>query len=486
MSNFKRTFGNATSPLALSYLDDNFSQLEAAGTSTVTLSGAQLIGFMQSGSGAVAQTVAGRFQKTVFVTDFIPLALQDGIWANTDTTDLTTYIQAAIDYLELLGGGCLYFPYGTYHAAALTAADNKRVILWGSGRGSILKKNANGNIINLGAECGMSYIALHGNGDTYTGVGVLINTGALNQTSWRWMDHVYIEETASYCVEFSGNRAGYASQLSHCRFLPLDFDGNATIAAVKMPTLGSAESNGNRSLTDCWSASNPIADVSDANNTNIVNCQGGFPTMTANSAKICLVGCRIVAGSGSSDWTIDGDNHSIIGNDISLTGGTNTLIFSSGLAHVRFQGNSLGSTTTVTDNAPGVSQGNFIDIRRSTSYTATWTASVNPAIGDGSIAGAFQRKGENCFFDLKVTMGGTTTYGTGIWLFTLPYTASRDQQVTAIAFDAGGPYTVAGRILGGTNTMRVAGVAGVLVQSTVPFTWASGDVLQVSGEYMIS
>jgi hypothetical protein len=69
-TNFKRTFGNATSPLALSYLDDNFSQLEAAGTSTVTLSGAQLVGFMQSGTGAVSRTAQEKMRDVVNAADF--------------------------------------------------------------------------------------------------------------------------------------------------------------------------------------------------------------------------------------------------------------------------------------------------------------------------------------------------------------------------------------------------------------------------------
>jgi hypothetical protein len=107
MSNFKRTFGNATSPLALSYLDDNFSQLEAAGTSTVTLSGAQLIGFMQSGTGAYADTAQNKMRQIVATSDF---KNTDDTQVGTANANNATGLQRAIDALNTAGGGILYNP----------------------------------------------------------------------------------------------------------------------------------------------------------------------------------------------------------------------------------------------------------------------------------------------------------------------------------------------------------------------------------------
>lgn len=91
-TNFKRTFGNATSPLALSYLDDNFSQLEAAGTSTVSLSGAQLIGYMQSGTGAVSRTMQDKGMDYLAGADYGVVA--DG--TTDDTTAINNTIAAAV------------------------------------------------------------------------------------------------------------------------------------------------------------------------------------------------------------------------------------------------------------------------------------------------------------------------------------------------------------------------------------------------------
>lgn len=57
-NNFTRIFGPLNSPVPLSYLDDNFQQLQNSGTSTVTLAGAQLVGFTPSGTAPTTRKVS--------------------------------------------------------------------------------------------------------------------------------------------------------------------------------------------------------------------------------------------------------------------------------------------------------------------------------------------------------------------------------------------------------------------------------------------
>jgi hypothetical protein len=68
--------------------------------------GSSLVGFIQSGTGAVARTVLSKLRDAVSVTDFG--ATGDGV------TDDRPAIQEAVDYLQSIGGGTLLFPPGTY------------------------------------------------------------------------------------------------------------------------------------------------------------------------------------------------------------------------------------------------------------------------------------------------------------------------------------------------------------------------------------
>ncbi len=68
--------------------------------------GSSLVGFIQSGTGAVATTVQAKLRESVSVKDFG--AVGDGV------TDDTAAIQAAFDYAQALGWVCIYFPKGEY------------------------------------------------------------------------------------------------------------------------------------------------------------------------------------------------------------------------------------------------------------------------------------------------------------------------------------------------------------------------------------
>ena len=56
-----------------------------------------------------------------------------------------------------------------------------------------------------------------------------------------------------------------------------------------------------------------------------------------------------------------------------------------------------------------------------TSFTTTWGASTtNPVIGNGTIVGAYKLFGKFLYFTIMITMGSTTTFGSGAYSFTIP------------------------------------------------------------------
>ncbi|MEU0691558.1 hypothetical protein [Streptomyces uncialis] len=60
-----------------------------------------------------------------------------------------------------------------------------------------------------------------------------------------------------------------------------------------------------------------------------------------------------------------------------------------------------------------------------TAYTPTWTAvTTNPVLGNGSLVGQHMKIGRTCHVTFNLTMGSTTTYGSGFWRISLPFTAA--------------------------------------------------------------
>jgi hypothetical protein len=155
---------------------------------------------------------------------------------------------------------------------------------------------------------------------------------------------------------------------------------------------------------------------------------------------------------------------------------------------------SAGDTTTVPTNLATYRDALKGASEAWTSYTPTWTAaSVNPVLNNGSFTGsAYARINKLVIFRIVLTMGSTTTYGTGAWRLTLPVTpltaAGRVTFPMSIAdFGTGfyrgeaiinlAPYfelfcdpTTAG------NTMRSVGTG-------IPHSWAVSDTLIISGAY---
>lgn len=119
-------------------------------------------------------------------------------------------------------------------------------------------------------------------------------------------------------------------------------------------------------------------------------------------------------------------------------------------------------------------------------YTSTWTtASSAPAIGNGTIVAYYQTEGPVCRVSIQLTVGSTTTFGTGAWSFSLPR-----QHVTGVAVcgsmmanDVSGTlYSGSVLVVSGGSTITPATNAGAIT-GTSPVTWASPDTLTMTIEY---
>jgi len=129
-------------------------------------------------------------------------------------------------------------------------------------------------------------------------------------------------------------------------------------------------------------------------------------------------------------------------------------------------------------------------------YTPTWTgATTNPVIGNGTIAGRYQVVGKQCHFRITITMGSTTTYGSGAYSVSLPIApqASSSRQripVDLLDTSAGSALLGSALIFAGALTLWSPGTtAGGFDRQTtasVPFAFATTDVITIAGSYEIA
>jgi hypothetical protein len=130
-----------------------------------------------------------------------------------------------------------------------------------------------------------------------------------------------------------------------------------------------------------------------------------------------------------------------------------------------------------------------------TTYTPTWIGSVsNPSLGNGTLTAYYIKVGRVVHFLIKLTMGSTTTFGSGTYDFTLPLTASSDYETyfplgNASGVDAGSGVANGNAIIVDQTKVRIAKQANTTADygdwaHNYPFTWANGDKLFIFGSYI--
>jgi len=150
----------------------------------------------------------------------------------------------------------------------------------------------------------------------------------------------------------------------------------------------------------------------------------------------------------------------------------------------------------ITGSFTGSVNGAIVNNTAWVSYTPVWTAnSSNPSIGNGTIEGYYKVIGKTCFVRGNVAMGSTTTFGSGEWYISMPFTASNADAIlmTAQLLDNGSAWynaTVNGARAGFNykapiQYQAVGGTAND-INATQPFTWTTSDRFLWNGSYEIA
>jgi hypothetical protein len=125
-----------------------------------------------------------------------------------------------------------------------------------------------------------------------------------------------------------------------------------------------------------------------------------------------------------------------------------------------------------------------------TAYSVVWsTTGSAPAIGNGSVSGAWQRLGDVMFVLVVLQWGTTTTSGTGAFKFSLPLAASTTGSTPhdsgyGWGIDQGVAYYQGTIQLYDSTHLIVSNSAGAW-GATAPFTWGNTDELVACGWFPI-
>lgn len=130
-----------------------------------------------------------------------------------------------------------------------------------------------------------------------------------------------------------------------------------------------------------------------------------------------------------------------------------------------------------------------------TPYTPTWSAgTTNPTVGNAVRTGRYQRFEKTCHVAIRLVPGGTTSFGSGAYLFGLPFPTADDvaEYVGSARLTAGSTYI--GQCFAGANATEMnvtfpasatPATAANMTQAS-PATFASGHILRLSLTYQIA
>jgi hypothetical protein len=388
--------------------------------------------------------------------------------------DPTGAANASVAFIAALAASsAVYVPPGTYRFdATVTVPANKK--LFGSNRQSTtLLHNFNGNMFILSDGATLEGMTIDGNGATYTGQGVTC-TGTNGK---QLIQDCSIIDFAAACIYFE-SLAGSQSTVNNVLAYQTNGTSGSNNFAIVIQDTGSPVAQAvPRKFSQIESNGFCSFFFGSTNNVYITSSFLGDLLYTINSTAVFISNCRI---ANQAALTINGTTHIINGSDIApqITLGTTV----GGAA-----ANTLTLTGNVYNNPPVVDNfgtANIIEQQLS-SYTCTLSAGGSPAsLGNGTLAASFARTGSATYVSIALTLGSTTSLGTGQISFSLPYQVRGANHVGTVRMVAGGVnFTGVCTASFGNNTVALVRDTSGAVTFNSPGVFTTGDVIQISIVY---
>lgn len=130
------------------------------------------------------------------------------------------------------------------------------------------------------------------------------------------------------------------------------------------------------------------------------------------------------------------------------------------------------------------------------SYNPTWTAATtNPVLGaNGTLTGRYSLIGKTCHVSIRLVTGSSTTYGSGNYLFSVPFASANDivEYMGGARLTATATYIGQALLAANSSSMNATFPAAATpataanMSPTAPTTLASGHILRLSLTYQIA
>jgi hypothetical protein len=258
---------------------------------------------------------------------------------------------------------------------------------------------------------------------------------------------------------------------------------------IELPQTGS-ETVGARDFIDCSGDGSPLIKFGTGINTRIVGGDStGFDFSASAGVSLRLSASAHRLATGGTAITVDG-NDSII-QACQIAGGV-TIAASAARNIIGPNNHATGSTIQDSSGIGGTDANQLYQGYQT--FTPTWGVDSGgaPVLGNGTLAGELTHNGRTIRATISWAAGSTTTFGGGVWTFTLPagFTAKRLTHGSAQALDSGTALlTLIPVMTAGSNVVRLIATSGGAtgtannVGPTIPITWANGDTISFTIEF---
>jgi len=120
-------------------------------------------------------------------------------------------------------------------------------------------------------------------------------------------------------------------------------------------------------------------------------------------------------------------------------------------------------------------------------YTPAWTAATtNPVLGNGTLTGQYLQVGKTVHYRIVLTMGSTTTYGSGYYQLSLPVASSVATHIAGygVGFNLTNRKSLMAYYASSSIIRPLRCSTDVEVDQTgLGVAWAAGHVLTLTGTY---